>query len=524
MIKPVFLLLILPLTMTGCAHTNRVERLNPVISVPLSEPFVSPNGELIGFTAAGSIWVTSINGGPAEKVSASDGVASRGRFSPNGDQIAYALRTEHGFHIVIRSIASGREYRLMPSRRWDTIHEGASPKWDDIGIIFDFLPSGHEIVVQSITGVYKVDIYSREYDVFPKIELAEFSLSEDGKVALSHFSRESFDDDRSSETLVEAAAQKRARISLVDIFNGTLHNLLASRDVGYYNARFSKNERAIFFVEWSQGIEKIVEFDLASQEEVIVEQGILGNRQFEIHPDGKTLIVTRDGELNRIHIREGRSTPISVHLPIATRSEPTSVTILDAMLFDGNSDAAERVACIIVKKGVMSLISKDKNDCVNGRSARVIHANGRFVMAGLVDSHAHVSYQSPLRLTDLLRAGVTSVIDSAGDYPTVLDYRAMSEFGEFELPRILAFSESFDGRGKPVSSTKYTSNIVDPDISAALVNRYSRLGYDGIKMYSTLSPENARAVVVTSETEGLKVLGDLGSLTWRMRLIWALML
>jgi Amidohydrolase family len=132
-----------------------------------------------------------------------------------------------------------------------------------------------------------------------------------------------------------------------------------------------------------------------------------------------------------------------------------------------------------------------------------IDAQNRTVIPGLWDMHTHNSPDDGM--LDIAN-GVTSVRDLANDTDFLLDLRKKIESGAAIGPRIV-MAGIIDGPGRYAGPTKV---LVDNEEQAlAAVDNYAKLGYEQIKIYSSVKPELVPPIVRRSHEHGLRVSGHI---------------
>ena len=103
-----------------------------------------------------------------------------------------------------------------------------------------------------------------------------------------------------------------------------------------------------------------------------------------------------------------------------------------------------------------------------------------------------------------MAAGVTSVRDLANDNDALLQIKRDIESGAEIGPRI-TMRGFMDGRGPYTGPTKV---FVDTEAEArTAIDNYAKLGYDGIKVYSSIKPELVPTIIKLAHDKGLRVSG-----------------
>ncbi len=164
---------------------------------------------------------------------------------------------------------------------------------------------------------------------------------------------------------------------------------------------------------------------------------------------------------------------------IAHRPPGGVLAIRGAALFDAERAEVRPGMTILVRGERIERVGRDASVSIPA-DAEVIDAGGRMVLPGLWDMHVHMGeVDGALHLA----AGVTSVRDLANDIDTVLDLRKRIEAGQLVGPRMV-LAGIIDGRGPYAGPT---SVLVSTEAEArAAVDRYAELGYEQIKIYSSM--------------------------------------
>ena len=132
-----------------------------------------------------------------------------------------------------------------------------------------------------------------------------------------------------------------------------------------------------------------------------------------------------------------------------------------------------------------------------------IDAQGRTVIPGLWDMHTHNSDDDGM--LDIAN-GVTSVRDMANDTDFLIDLRKKWDSGAAIGPRVV-MAGIIDGPGKFAGPTKV---LVDTEDQArAAVDNYAKLGYEQIKIYSSVKPELVPVITAAAHAHGLRVSGHI---------------
>ena len=133
--------------------------------------------------------------------------------------------------------------------------------------------------------------------------------------------------------------------------------------------------------------------------------------------------------------------------------------------------------------------------------AERIDGGGKALLPGLWDMHVHVGPTDGLLH---MAAGVTSVRDLANDNDGLMLIKKSIEEGTAIGPRI-TMRGFMDGRGPYTGPTKV---FVDTEAEArSAIENYAKLGYEGIKVYSSIKPELIPTIIKLAHDDGLRVSG-----------------
>lgn len=133
--------------------------------------------------------------------------------------------------------------------------------------------------------------------------------------------------------------------------------------------------------------------------------------------------------------------------------------------------------------------------------AERIAGEGRFLMPGLMDLHAHIFSEDELPL--YLANGITTVRNMWG-WEMHLEMRARIEEGSLPGPALYTAGALIDGDPPRLRGSAVVETAADAE---RVVSEQARAGYDFIKVYDALTPKAYAAVVLAADKYGLPVVG-----------------
>jgi hypothetical protein len=136
--------------------------------------------------------------------------------------------------------------------------------------------------------------------------------------------------------------------------------------------------------------------------------------------------------------------------------------------------------------------------------AQIIEARGRWIVPGLIDSHAHAASAEETPLDLYLANGVTT-IRNPGRNTTVLRLtRDKLLRGEIRGPRLFFSGHILDGM-PPVGTSGL---LVDtPERARSAVNFLADQGVDFVKVYNNVKEPELKVIIETAKERGLPVAG-----------------
>lgn len=181
--------------------------------------------------------------------------------------------------------------------------------------------------------------------------------------------------------------------------------------------------------------------------------------------------------------------------------KPTgALAFVHANLFDTDTARVRPNSTVVITGNKITGVGDDGQVRVP-QGAEVIDATNKTVMPGLWDMHVHLQPNDGLLH---MAAGVTSVRDLANDIDQLAAMQQRFDAGTEIGPRVLK-AGFLDGRGPYAGPTKV---FADSEQEARDdIERYAKLGYVQIKIYSSIKPELVPKIAAMAHSHGMRVSG-----------------
>ncbi|WP_336517238.1 amidohydrolase family protein [Pollutibacter soli] len=192
------------------------------------------------------------------------------------------------------------------------------------------------------------------------------------------------------------------------------------------------------------------------------------------------------------------------------------VVIRNVNVIPMNKEGVVPAQAVIVKNGKIETVADDKTINVPS-GAKVIDGNGKFLVPGFFDMHAHFFYEQgenvntcDKELKVMLANGLTSVRIECGD-PVYLNVREQVNSKKITGPELTVASPQFVGAW-PWGGKVFAEVVTTPAEAEAAVKRSKAAGYDEIKITFMIKRDVYEAIIKTAAKENIKVTGHVGPL------------
>lgn len=185
--------------------------------------------------------------------------------------------------------------------------------------------------------------------------------------------------------------------------------------------------------------------------------------------------------------------------------DAAAVALTNVTLIDGVSEQARPATTVIVSGDRIVALGPSVEVEVPA-DAQLIDGTGRFLIPGLFDAHAHLSYWGEDAIGRLVAAGVTSIRELGGDLDEIDLWKRAVEAGELVGPAMYWCGPFFEG---PEGGDEYrikVSNAAQVHQGAAAL-QYK--GVDFFKIQPRIGHAEVEALIDEARAMGLYVVGHL---------------
>ncbi|MEE8161415.1 MAG: amidohydrolase family protein [Acidobacteriota bacterium] len=192
-------------------------------------------------------------------------------------------------------------------------------------------------------------------------------------------------------------------------------------------------------------------------------------------------------------------------------AQDTPLVIEGGTLIDGTGSDPVPMAAIVIENGRFREVATSGQRVSYPPGAKVIQAEGKYVLPGLIDAHVH------LRGWDLElypAHGVTTVVDTGSPTEWILLQREAVRRGRMKGPRILASGNILAGippAAERAFQKPHHTWVDSVEAAREATRRHIQAGVDLIKLYPNLSVDMLKAIIDEAHAAGLSVVGHVNT-------------
>lgn len=197
----------------------------------------------------------------------------------------------------------------------------------------------------------------------------------------------------------------------------------------------------------------------------------------------------------------------------------------NATIIDGDAGVKPRIGSILVRNGIIERIIEDGS--MPTEKVTVMDCTGQFITPGLMDAHVHLAtvdmddqkgmhLKTDSILENMIRHGITTVRDMAGDAIFLAEYKRKTATGQLTGPDIF-YAAQFAGPGyfdlmkggrrgdNDLGNTPWYRAITPKTNLQLAVAEAKGAGVTGIKVYADLTKKQIAAITEAAHAQGIQV-------------------
>src|SRR5215831_7934322 len=190
---------------------------------------------------------------------------------------------------------------------------------------------------------------------------------------------------------------------------------------------------------------------------------------------------------------------------LRSETNPTVLVLRGGTLVDVATGEESPDSTIVMRGERIEQVGSGNTAAPEG--AQIIDAKGKWIIPGLIDSHAHAENPDETPFSLYLANGVTTIRNPGGNITVLRMTRDRLARGELIGPRLFFSGPLLDGI-PPVWPEG--SLLVDtPQRAKSAVNFLADQGVDFVKVYNNVKEPELKAIVETAKERGLPVAGHI---------------
>ncbi|MGZ5492727.1 MAG: amidohydrolase family protein [Thermoanaerobaculia bacterium] len=176
------------------------------------------------------------------------------------------------------------------------------------------------------------------------------------------------------------------------------------------------------------------------------------------------------------------------------------LAIAHVTVIDTTGGPSRRDATVVIRDGRIASIG----DTVP-KGSEVVDGRGKFLIPGLWDMHAHLSWSKESALHVLVANGVTGVRDLGGRLTEIDAWRTRIATGSLVGPRIFRAGPILNGK----KFNQYQMVPGNPDETRGVVRGLKEAGVDFIKVHRRMERDSYFAAIDEAKKQGLPLVGHI---------------